>query len=193
MNKLSARIHFKALRAAFTPINLEENSQKIAMLFLQQFDLINIQCVHTFLPIAHLKEVDTTIIIHALHALYPKLQIAVPKIDKEFQDLHSVLWSPNSEFILGTMKIPEPKDAIMVNSFSIDMVLIPLLAFDAAGHRVGYGKGFYDKFLAACKPNVVKIGLCFFDPIQKISDIGSHDVALDFCITPEKIYEFSKV
>ena len=193
MNKLSARIHFKALRAAFSAVDIEEKSQKIATLFLQQFDLANTQCVHTFLPIAHLKEVNTIIIIHALHALYPKLQIAVPKIDKESQDLHSVLWSPNSEFILGAMQIPEPKDAIIINHSSIDMVLVPLLGFDDEGHRVGYGKGFYDKFLAACNPTVIKIGLCFFDPIQKISDIGSHDIALDFCITPKKIYNFGKV
>jgi 5-formyltetrahydrofolate cyclo-ligase len=55
---------------------------------------------------------------------------------------------------------------------------------------VGYGKGFYDKFLNECRKDLVKIGLSLFNPVDKISDIQKHDIPMDYCITPEKIYAF---
>jgi 5-formyltetrahydrofolate cyclo-ligase len=70
------------------------------------------------------------------------------------------------------------------------MVLIPLLAFDQTGQRVGYGKGYYDRFLANCRPDCIKTGLSFFPAEDKITDTNTFDIAMDFCITPDKIYEF---
>ena len=70
------------------------------------------------------------------------------------------------------------------------VVFIPLLAFDQKGNRVGYGKGFYDKFLEQCKPKTVKIGLSFFSTEEEISDIYKNDISLDYCVTPQTIYKF---
>ena len=70
------------------------------------------------------------------------------------------------------------------------MVFIPLLCFDNFGNRVGYGGGYYDKLLSKCKKNTVKIGLSFFQPVKKINDINSNDVKMDYCICPNKVYEF---
>jgi len=69
-------------------------------------------------------------------------------------------------------------------------VLVPLLSFDKKGFRVGYGKGFYDRFLMQCKSDCIKIGLSYFDPIDVIDDADEFDVPLDFCITPQKVYVF---
>ena len=69
---------------------------------------------------------------------------------------------------------------------------MPLLCFDAAGHRVGYGKGFYDKFLSKCRPDCTKIGLSYFPPVEAIAATGGHDIMLDICVTPEKTYQFDK-
>jgi 5-formyltetrahydrofolate cyclo-ligase len=69
-------------------------------------------------------------------------------------------------------------------------VLIPLLAFDKKGNRVGFGKGYYDKFLVHCKPTVLKVGLSFFDPVDEIEDIIGIDIPLDFCVTPKAIHFF---
>lgn len=71
----------------------------------------------------------------------------------------------------------------------IDLVIVPLLAFDLDGNRVGYGKGYYDKFLQNCE-NALKIGICLEKPLLKILDINEYDIKLDYCITPEKIYSF---
>ena len=70
------------------------------------------------------------------------------------------------------------------------MVLVPLLGFDERGHRVGYGKGFYDRFLAECNPKIQKIGLSLFEPVAQIDDTSDFDIPLDACITPNRIWYF---
>ena len=91
---------------------------------------------------------------------------------------------------LNQWGIPEPIDGIPIADEKIDVVFVPLLAYDIFGNRVGYGKGFYDHFLHSCKPEVIKIGLSFFEPEQQIDGIFSGDIALDYCITPKKVYDF---
>ena len=86
--------------------------------------------------------------------------------------------------------IPEPVNGLPVPSETIEVVFVPLLAFDIFGNRIGYGKGFYDKFLAECKPETIKIGLSFFEAVKQIDDVFESDVKLDYCVTPEKIYTF---
>ncbi|MFB6306170.1 MAG: 5-formyltetrahydrofolate cyclo-ligase, partial [Flavobacteriales bacterium] len=80
-------------------------------------------------------------------------------------------------------QIPEEK---------IDMVILPLVVSDKKGNRVGYGKGFYDKFLHDCKKDITKVGLSFYEPVQQIDDIEEHDEPLDICITPENVYFMSQ-
>ena len=69
-------------------------------------------------------------------------------------------------------------------------MFIPLLAFDNKGNRVGYGKGYYDNFLSKCTPDVIKIGLSFFEASDEITDVFESDIALDYCVTPNTIYQF---
>ena len=71
------------------------------------------------------------------------------------------------------------------------MVLVPLLAFDKLGHRVGYGKGYYDRFLAKCPPNCLRIGLSLFDPVERIDDVVPTDIRLNSCLTPVHTYVFA--
>ena len=77
---------------------------------------------------------------------------------------------------------------LRIQNSKIDLVLIPLLCFDKKGYRVGYGKGYYDRFLAECRPDVMKIGLSIFEPVDEISDVDEFDVKMDYCITPNKIW-----
>ncbi|HEX8461529.1 MAG TPA: 5-formyltetrahydrofolate cyclo-ligase, partial [Segetibacter sp.] len=72
----------------------------------------------------------------------------------------------------------------------IDLVFVPLLAYDKRGYRVGYGKGFYDRYLSLCKPEVLKVGFSYFGPEESIDDTHQFDVPLNYCITPDNIYEF---
>jgi 5-formyltetrahydrofolate cyclo-ligase len=70
------------------------------------------------------------------------------------------------------------------------MVLVPLLALDKSGHRVGYGKGFYDKFLAECRIRCQRIGISLFQPIDMIEDVGEDDITLTHCLTPSGVLKF---
>jgi 5-formyltetrahydrofolate cyclo-ligase len=94
-------------------------------------------------------------------------------------------------FVENHWKILEPVSNLQFPVSQIDLVLIPLLCFDKKGYRVGYGKGYYDRFLADCRPDVLKIGLSIFEPIEQIKDVDAYDIRLDFCITPNKIWQFS--
>jgi 5-formyltetrahydrofolate cyclo-ligase len=100
------------------------------------------------------------------------------------------LLTDNTRIQKNEYNIPEPVDGLEVPATKIDVVFVPLLAFDKKGHRVGYGKGFYDKFLSECKPGTIKIGLSFFEPEELISDIFESDVILDYGVTPNVIYSF---
>ena len=75
-------------------------------------------------------------------------------------------------------------------SVKIEVVFIPLLAYDLKGNRVGYGKGFYDRFLKKLSKNTNKIGLSFFLPENYISDCSNHDIQMDYCVSPEKVFNF---
>ncbi|HSK11967.1 MAG TPA: 5-formyltetrahydrofolate cyclo-ligase, partial [Phnomibacter sp.] len=78
----------------------------------------------------------------------------------------------------------------LLDPTDIDVILVPLLAFDEQGHRLGYGKGFYDRFLKDCRPDALKIGLSWFEAETALPEIGAHDVPLNYCVTPHRLYVF---
>ena len=167
--------------------NLNENLvEQVSKINWDQF-----KTVHLFLPINKHKEVDTFSILEYFKEYEADLQILIPRTNFEKVEIENVLFDPVYT-ILGRNKydIPEPIHGKIVSSLQIDVIFIPLLAFDLKGNRVGYGKGFYDKFLSTCRNDILKIGLSFFDPVEQIDDINEYDIPLNVCITPEKIWEF---
>ena len=100
------------------------------------------------------------------------------------------LLTDNTTLKKNALNIPEPIDGIEIDNSKMDVIFIPLLAFDKQGSRVGYGKGFYDKFLSNCRPGTIKVGLSFFEAEELISDISEYDIKLDYCVTPEEIIVF---
>mgnify|MGYP003575184065 FL=1 len=88
--------------------------------------------------------------------------------------------------------ITEPVSGVEVLPEQLDIVLIPLLVYDKKGNRVGYGKGFYDRFLSECRSDAMKVGLSFFEPVDLISDANELDIPLDACISPKGIFTFKK-
>ena len=141
---------------------------------------------HLFLPIERKAEIDTTLILTLLQGR--DKQIIVPKI--EGTRLESILLTDNTKLKINNWGIPEPEKGLIIDPKQIEVVFIPLLIFDKKGNRVGYGKGYYDQFLISCKPNVLKIGLSFFEAIDEIEGINSNDLILDYCVTPMGIKAF---
>jgi 5-formyltetrahydrofolate cyclo-ligase len=187
MTKNELRIKYKQLRNLLSNNDVEEMSLKIAnqlvkMLIWEQ------KYFHFFLPIVAKKEVDTEFILHVLAG--KDKEIVVSKSDFTTIKMTHFLLTDATKFAKNHYGISEPIDGLEVPVAKIDVVFVPLVAFDIKGNRVGYGKGFYDVFLSECRADTMKIGLSFFDAEEAIEDVFEEDVPLDFCITPNRIYEF---
>jgi len=155
------------------------------------FDWSAIKTVHLFLPIVERREVDTFEFINFLKINYPQIQMVVPRCDFKTREMESIAFDPDATVLIKNKhQIPEPLYGDKIKIKSIDAVIIPLLAFDLKGHRVGYGAGFYDRFLEQCKPSVLKIGVSLFKPVKRIADPHDQDILLTHCITAEQVYEF---
>lgn len=142
---------------------------------------------HLFLPILEKNEIDTSYILTILQG--KDKNVVLPKMLGD--NLLHYLLTDNTLIRKNTWNVPEPVDGILIDPSQLDVVFIPLLAFDVKGNRVGYGKGYYDRFLMQCKADVIKIGLSLFEAVDEITDVSESDIPLDYCITPEKIYDFS--
>ncbi|MEN2415707.1 5-formyltetrahydrofolate cyclo-ligase [Flavobacterium mesophilum] len=186
-NKKEIRIHYKNLRKELSEEAIEEKSLAIANNLIQ-LPVWDKTYFHVFLPIVEHKEVDTEFILHLLSG--KDKEIVISKSDFETRTMTHFLLTDNTKIKKNEFNIPEPVNGLQVQSSNIDVVFVPLLAFDNFGNRVGYGKGFYDKFLAECRPETIKIGLSFFESVNQIDDVFESDVKLNYCVTPLKTYTF---
>ena len=186
MLKGELRKVYKLKRSSLT--NTEILSLEIANKTLE-IDIWNLQNYHVFFPIEKHKEVDSKLIIQIAQG--KDKNVILPKLNLESKTIDSFLLTDSTPLKTNHLGISEPFNGIQINNNQIDLVFVPLLAFDNFGHRVGYGGGYYDKFLSEC-PRAIKVGLSYFDPINKIEDINSKDIKLDYCITPNKVYKFSE-
>lgn len=137
-------------------------------------------------------EVNTDAIVDYMHFQHPGLTVAYPVCDFSNNTMQAFATSVHTSFSKNKYGTPEPdtEGLELISPDSIDFVFVPLLCFDRKGYRVGYGKGFYDKYLSLCRQDVVKVGLSYFDPVEEIEDSDKFDVPLNYCITPERIHEF---
>lgn len=190
MNKDALRRVYLDRRTALTPDEFVVLQDRLIKQVVQ-VDWGKYKMIHIFLPIAGFKEVDTLVMIQYLHKEYPELQLCVPRTNFKARQMEHVRFEIESSILKkNRLGIPEPIQGELIPDEQIDLVFVPLLAFDKKGNRVGYGKGFYDRFLAQCHPNTQKMGLSFFGPIDEISDVDPWDVKLDSCICPDQIWTF---
>lgn len=186
MKKSALRKQANLLRAQLAP----EGVQSLSRQLLAQFSQLNfngVKVLHTFLPIQEKNEPDTFLFIEWLREHHPDIKIIVPKSDfNTFLMTHHVL-GDHQELKRNAYNILEPQHE-EEHKGDIDMVILPLLAFDRRGYRAGYGKGFYDRFLQGM--DTLKVGLSFFEVSEDIEDVNAHDLKLDLCITPGKLYDF---
>lgn len=189
MTKKALRNIYKEKRKSLSPKDITIMNDLI-LIYFQKISLPFLSCVHTYLPSEKLGEADTFPIVKFLEFINPGIKIVVPKIDIESGDMHHYHLDDDMEMMDNLFGIAEPTSGNKVIAMEIDLVLVPLLAFDENGYRVGYGKGYYDRFLRSCRPDVLKIGLSFFEAEEEISDINQFDIPLNYCVTPQRIYQF---
>lgn len=151
-----------------------------------------IKCISLFLPIKNLNEVNTYGVLSFFKSHFPNIIIAIPKTNFNDLSIQHLQYSHNTVLEENKYHIPEPVCGNVILPSAIDAVFVPLLVFDTLGYRVGYGKGVYDRFLASCRNDVVKIGLSFFEPVNRIDNVDAFDVPLSYCITTNKVFCFSQ-
>ena len=189
MKKNDLRHIFKASRKTLSLHEIEKFND-LNLINFQKLQLPFINCAHSYVSSLRLAEPDTAKIISFLKFKNPFIKIVIPKIDVDSGNMVHYHFKDDMEMMINEFGIDEPQGGDIINEKEIEMVLVPLLAFDKRGYRVGYGKGYYDKFLARCDSNTIKIGLSFYGPVDEIKDINAFDIPLDFCVTPEKLYAF---
>lgn len=189
MLKKEARNYFKQKRCTIS----QSHKMKWDDLLLIQFQSIELpflDFVLSYYPIEQNNEVNTFLITDYLHFRNPNLHICYPKTNLKDGSMQAIVCSADSIFEANAYNVPEPLDHKIADPTSLDLIILPMLAFDESGNRVGYGKGFFDRYLKECREDCIKVGFSYFEPLDSIDDANEFDVPLDFCITPQRTYVF---
>ncbi|MDC7995120.1 5-formyltetrahydrofolate cyclo-ligase [Altibacter sp. HG106] len=186
MDKIEIRKHYKARRAALSEDSCEDQSLLIANKTLQ-LPIWEKTYFHLFLSMPTQKEVNTEYLLHILQG--KDKSVVLSKSDFTHLEMQHYLLQEHTKITVSSFGIPEPQDGITIAPNLLDVVFVPLLAFDASGHRLGYGKGFYDRFLAQCRTDCLRVGLSYFEAEATLPHEAT-DIPLHFCVTPKKIYRF---
>ena len=175
MDKTELRREIRARKRAMTEAEIEERSAKLAQLFFASRAYQNAKTIYGYLP--YNQEVRTVPMLE--RALKDGKKVAVPKV---YGDEMKFLYLDDLTAVAkGYAGIPEPIADVPVAHDETALVLMPGLAFDPQGHRIGYGGGFYDKFLAA-EPNHPTLALCYeFQMLPKL-DVEDHDIPVDMVL-----------
>jgi 5-formyltetrahydrofolate cyclo-ligase len=184
-----------ARRQALGPAEVAQRSEALSQQLFAQFAGAEWRWLHVFLPLAKRSEPNTWAIIQRIWAEQLPVQLATPVVQLDGVSLRHYELLPDTQLRPNRWGIdePVPDPAAEVLPEQLDAVLVPLLYCDQRGHRVGYGGGFYDRFLAQCRPGTAFIGLNVLDepPGPLIADVLPTDVPLTAYITPDKVWNFT--
>lgn len=184
--KSDLRAKYRSLRGQMTDA-LVENQSVCIVNHLLKMSIWQHEWFHIFLPIQKNKEVCTNLLLPVLFG--KKKRIAVSKCNTKKQTLTHFELTEHTLLKKNTWGIPEPIETeTPLENQNFDVVIVPLLAYDKKGNRVGYGKGFYDCFLK--NTTAVKIGVSFFPPTEQEILPYKNDVRLDYCVTPDAVWKF---
>ena len=188
MKKSDLRRDYLARRAALTEAEYRDMNDQLVEQLFAAYSFEKFGTVHCFLPSERQREVDTWPIVRRLRTRSSG-RVVVPRCGVGTTLTHHEL-TPETVLKNNRWGIPEPVDSRPCPVAEIDLVLVPLLAFDRRGHRVGYGQGFYDRFLRTCRPDTPKVGLSLFPPVELIEDVFAGDVVLDAVVMPGEVLPF---
>ena len=187
-NKFILRKSFKKQRSLLDINQVKELNARIFKNLLE-LNIWEKSCYHLYLSNKINNEAETGEIINLLFKKHKR--VFVPKI--QGSNLINIEIDNSTKYSLNYLGIKEPISSNQKDTNLLEVIFVPLLVFDKLGHRVGYGGGYYDKFLGNIKDDILKIGLSLFEPIDKIQDIEKHDISLDYTITPKRVYDFTLV
>jgi len=189
MHKAEARRIYKQKRKDLSDAE-RAKSDDLMLIQFQKIELPHIDHLLSYWPIEENNEPNTHLFNDYVEFKNPSIKFLYPKTDFKKQEMEAVEVNADTAFHKNGWNIHEPMDGTITDALVIDMVFVPLIIFDKQGFRVGYGKGFYDKYLQLCRPECLKVGFCYFEPIALIEGTREFDVPLNLCITPNNAYVF---
>ena len=197
MEKEAIRLLYRQKRGALSYRQREEMVCQIYSLFFTSVPLTNClatpNCLMgTYLPIERQHEVNTWPLIRHIWQHYPATRTCTPVPEPGTSRMLSVMFTAETVLTHTSRGIPVPPAPYDLSTQQPNLVLVPLLAFDRVGHRVGYGGGYYDRYLADTGHDCLKIGLSFFGPTPMLIPTEATDIGLNGCITPDHFYWFSE-
>lgn len=160
----------------------------LLLIQLQKMDWSAIEYIGNFFPNEAQSEPNSLLLVKYLKYLIPNCTIAYPKINAA--DFSMDFYEETDQIQPNQWGIQEPLPTHIIDPIKLDAILVPLIGFDLIGQRIGFGKGFYDRYFARCTTTTKRIGISYFDPLPIIEDTHQFDVPLTHCITPWKLYEF---
>ena len=187
-DKSALRKAYLEKRRALTDSEYLIGNKKILSHIQKGFDFSAEKLVHIFLPIKKFKEVDTWKIIDFLKSENQSIVLSKSKLSTI--DMTHFLYDEHTDLYENKWGIIEPEGGIEIDEQKLDIVFVPLLVFDKSGNRIGYGKGYYDKFLSKCRPDCMKIGLSLSPPVDSLPMVSPLDVPLNYCVSPIGLYKF---
>jgi 5-formyltetrahydrofolate cyclo-ligase len=189
MSKQELRKIYLQKRQALSEAEYGQMNFQLYQNFFSNVDLSFVKVLHVFLPIASKHEPDMWLIIDRVKREYPHIRLSIPRVNSQRSELENFYFEGLHQLATNDWGIQEPKQGIPTAPEKIDMVLVPLLVFDQRGYRIGYGKGYYDRFLKTCRPQTKKVGISLFPPIDEVPT-QEFDVQLNACITPSGFITF---
>jgi 5-formyltetrahydrofolate cyclo-ligase len=182
MKKQELRALYKQKRKDLTKIQIKGLQENIYQQ-IYNLDLSKVNNVHVFLSIPKFKEIDTVPLISYFRNRNKR--IVISKCNFKDNRLSHFYFEDDTVLALNKFGVPEPANAEPALENDLDLIFVPLLISDIKKYRVGYGKGFYDRFLSNCRKDAKFIGLNFFPPITAIEDKNEFDIPLHQVIYPK--------
>jgi 5-formyltetrahydrofolate cyclo-ligase len=160
----------------------------LLLIQLQRVDFSSTAVIANFYPLAEKNEPNTLLFERYIKTLFPFIQFCYPVVQTTSNTMEFYFETETLQVNAFGIQEPLPFNQVHINE--IDMMFIPLLGFDKKGHRVGFGKGYYDRYLANAGDGLQKLGVSYFEPMDNFTDTNEFDVPLSSCITPWNTYEF---
>ena len=159
MKKKELRETYKQKRKDLSLDEIEKLQENIYQQ-IYNVDISEVRNVHLFLSMKKFKEIDTEPLINYFRS--KNKRIVVSTCNFEDNSLSHFYFDENTILELNKFGVPEPVNAKEVTENELDIIFVPMLISDEKKYRVGYGKGYYDRFLSKCRKDALKIGLNFF-------------------------------
>lgn len=182
--KAAQRALVRERLAAMTPADRQEKSARVCRRAIDLESFRQAMTVMMYMPLP--SEVDVTPL--AIRCFQMGATVCVPKVDWQRRDMSAVemLRFDDQDLMLDEHGIRVPRGGRMVLPSLIDVIIIPGLAFDAQGNRLGRGRGYYDRFLGKIGRAVPKIGVCFDEQMVNEVPTGPDDMKVDFVVTDRR-------